>query len=338
MVMRDIQGRDMARNPDELLRKLRGHLANGERLSVVRPMSDGHSNETYFLDGLDAVLRLPPSGTPLLDGHDMATQFQIYAVVGGVEAAPPVPPVLYYCSDIDILGDPFFIMKRAAGIMYPDYGTPLWLTAPPARFRHEMTRNYVDAVVQINKMEPLEVLGPAKSQIAELERWERFAQEAGNASLLKAFTLLKETEPAPSGPAGVVHGDCKPGNTLWVGNRLSSFLDWEMAYNGDPLADLGYLLFFFESDVHPARPELELTGIWKRDQIVEAWQEGTGRSAENVEWYEAAASAKLVSILSYGHHLVQTGKSNDQRMGLWKPIIDATTEMTWDIIKSARIQ
>ena len=54
---------------------------------------------------------------------------------------------------------------------------------------------------------------------------------------------LAENMPS-SGPATIVHGDYRLGNTIFAAEapaRLAAVLDWEMATIGDPLADLGYL-------------------------------------------------------------------------------------------------
>src|SRR3954471_10756434 len=47
-----------------------------------------------------------------------------------------------------------------------------------------------------------------------------------------------------SGPATIVHGDYRLGNTMFAAAapaRLNAILDWEMCTIGDPLADVGYL-------------------------------------------------------------------------------------------------
>ena len=47
-----------------------------------------------------------------------------------------------------------------------------------------------------------------------------------------------------SGPATIVHGDYRLGNTIFAPEppaHLEAVLDWEMATIGDPLADVGYL-------------------------------------------------------------------------------------------------
>ena len=55
-----------------------------------------------------------------------------------------------------------------------------------------------------------------------------------------------------SGPATIVHGDFRLGNTIFASDapaRLVAVFDWEMATIGDPLADLGYLcMMWTEAD------------------------------------------------------------------------------------------
>jgi aminoglycoside phosphotransferase (APT) family kinase protein len=139
---------------------------------------------------------------------------------------------------------------------------------------------------------------------------------------LELIDRLSAIEPHRSGPPTVVHGDPKPGNTMWRSGRLAALLDWEMSYNGEPLDDLGYLLFFFEGPLHPAFLSCNLPGFWNREQIIAEWERLTGRSAAGLQWYEAAALAKLGAILAHGEHLVKSGQSDDERMGRVRPFIE----------------
>ena len=57
-----------------------------------------------------------------------------------------------------------------------------------------------------------------------------------------------------SGPATIVHGDFRLGNTIFAADapaRLEAVLDWEMATIGDPLADLGYLCMMWTESGDP---------------------------------------------------------------------------------------
>ena len=40
---------------------LRRVLPDGDGITGLRAFSTGHSNETYLIEGLDQILRLPPS-------------------------------------------------------------------------------------------------------------------------------------------------------------------------------------------------------------------------------------------------------------------------------------
>ena len=56
---------------------------------------------------------------------------------------------------------------------------------------------------------------------------------------------LARREHAESGPATIVHGDYRLGNTMFAADAPAHFVavfDWEMATIGDPLADVGFAL------------------------------------------------------------------------------------------------
>lgn len=323
----------MSRNPAEICAFLKQHLASGDAVRAVTPMSEGHSNETYSVEGINAILRLPSSEAALLDGHDMLAQFQIYAVLGNMAGAPPVPRVTYYCEDEKFLGAPFFLMEKLPGVPYPDYEVPDWLASPPDAFRDELMCNYVGAFAELHRLPVADVLGRSVDPLDELERWRRFAVLADNGDLVTSFDQLKAIRPQRSGEPTIVHGDCKAANILWDENRVRAVLDWEMAFNGEPLTDLGYMLFFFPSGAHDAQPSFTIPGIWQRDRIISYWEEHTGRSAQGIEWYEALGAGKIAAILSYGHHLALTGQNGDPRMVEWEPHIELTSKVTRRLVE-----
>ena len=66
-----------------------------------------------------------------------------------------------------------------------------------------------------------------------------------------------------SGPATIVHGDYRLGNTMFATDapaRLTAVLDWEMATIGDPLADLGYMCMVWGAGRRPPRRHPRLAG------------------------------------------------------------------------------
>jgi homoserine kinase type II len=87
--------------------------------------------------------------------------------------------------------------------------------------------------------------GPARvaSWVAELRR-DRASD--GDADVARALPLLEEesrrTEALPGAPRGLVHGDLFVDNVLWIGDRPSALLDWEMACVDAFAWDLGVAL------------------------------------------------------------------------------------------------
>jgi len=321
------------RDPVELCERLRSHLIAGERLQAVTPLSTGHSNETYLLDGLDLVLRMPPAGSPLIPfGHGVRVQFELYAILGGLTAAPPVPPVRYFCDDESVLGAPFFLMEALDGEPFDDYGGTTWMNEADEPFRAAVTRNLIEAFAGVNALPALDLLGAPLDNLGELRRWRGMAEAAADEPLLEAFDRLAADPAPPTGPPALVHGDAKFSNALWRDGAVAGVLDVEMSFNGDPAWDLGYLLMYFPSETHGAMPGCGLPGMWDRETVIDCWERTTGRNAAYVTWYEAAADAKVTAILSYGAHLARTGGHADQRMLAWKEWAAAKLAETNDLI------
>ena len=169
----------------------------------------------------------------------MALQFQLFAVLGRLPGAPPVPRVIYYCDDVQVLGAPFYLVERAAGAPFGDYAPADWVVNASESFRGELSLQYVQAIASLSKLQPLDVLGPVKTPREECLRWRSFAKKGGHELLATLLDRLIAAEPPRGGPPALVHGDPKMSNILWLGGRLQSVLDWELAFNGEPLSDLG---------------------------------------------------------------------------------------------------
>lgn len=311
----------MARDLTRLASALRVWLPDGESLEAVVPLSAGHSNETYLLTGLDRILRTPPSEAGLLPPYDMARQFRIMDRVGRVEGGPPVPRMRELCEDPSVIGDPFFTMDRARGEAYEAYQMPEWLKRVDAAFRSAMCEQWVDAIAAVHSL-PTDVVGPPpRTPAEEADHWRRVAEHAAApAELIDLLWRLADDPPPVSGPATPLHGDAKLGNCMWQDGRLTALLDWEMAGVGEPLVEMGYLLWTFESYRNPDSP-----GWSTREQVIARWQQRTGRTAQGLARYEVLGMAKVIAILAAGVHLVKSGQSEDPRFVAWEAAVPQLT-------------
>ena len=311
----------MARDPDRLLCALRAWLPDGASLEAVVPLSAGHSNETYLLTGIDRILRTPPSEAGLLPPYDMARQFRIMDAVGRATGAPPVPRVRELCEDPAVIGDAFFTMDCARGQAYEAYEMPEWVKRADAGFRSAMCEQWIDAIAAVHTL-PAAVIGdPPSTPAAAARCWLRVAEEAeAPRELVDLLARLADDPPPVSGPPAPLHGDAKLGNCLWQGGRLSALLDWEMAGVGEPLVDLGYLIWTYDTYVNPEYP-----GWWSRDQVIARWQQRTGRAVRYLARYEVLGQAKVIAILAAGAQLARSGRSSDPRFASWAAVVPPLT-------------
>ena len=306
------------RDLDSVAAKLRDYLPASVTVGAVEPLTTGFSNDTYLITGADLILRLPPAAGAMVDGHDVIAQARIYAELGEAQHAPPVPGIAAVCEDTSILGAPFFIMERVQGEAIDDLKMRDWFVDGTDVFREKICRNWVSAFAANARLSPLTVLGAEVTPEDDARMWRDFADKANSPELVASFDRLL-ARPAPrSGPAAVVHGDTKLSNLMWRHDEVAAVLDWEMALNGEPLADLGYMLYSFESDYHAATRAQKLGGMLKRDEVIALWEQVSGRSAEGVFWHEIAQIGKIGAIIAEGCNMWDTGRSQDPKLELFK--------------------
>lgn len=306
---------------------LRDYLGCGTTLTAIVPLSTGHSNETYLLEGLERILRLPPSEEGLLPPYDMAAQHAVLAAVGAAAEGPPVPAVHELCTDPDVIGDPFFLMARVAGEAF-EYTTPAWLAAAPATMPERMCAQWIGAVAALHRLPAATFPARPRSAADEARHWLDVARAShAEAALLDVLEDLVRRPPAPSGPPTPIHGDPKHGNCLWSRDgELRALVDWEMAGIGEPLLDLAYIMQFFDlRDL--ASAGFELPGWWTRERTIEEWQRATGREARDLLRYEAIEAAKIGAILALGVELHRSGRASDPRFASWAAVLPAYTAL-----------
>jgi aminoglycoside phosphotransferase (APT) family kinase protein len=124
-----------------------------------------------------------------------------------------------------------------------------------------------------------------------------------------------------SGPATIVHGDFRLGNTIFAPHapaQLAAVLDWEMATIGDPLADLGYLCMMWTEPGDPPGGLREALGsITRREgfptraQLIADYERLTGRSMRDLRWYMTLAIWKSVVFMEGNFKRALLGSTDD---------------------------
>lgn len=315
----------MARDTAALAAGLRGWLKDrGAGITGVRTLSAGHSNETYLVEGIDEILRMPPSEEGLLPPYDMARQHAVLSAVAGAAPGVPLPPILELCTDGDVLGDPFFLMGCIPGDAF-EYSVPDWLAADPVAGADSVCTQWFDALAALHGM-PVDAMPPGGRTVREeAQHWLTVSQEAAaDPRLIAVLEHLVASPPRTSGPPTPVHGDPKHGNCLWQDGRLTGLLDWEMAQVSEPLMDLGYVQQFHDQgDAGLANAGFDLPGWWSPRRMTDEWEARTGRTAVDLDRYVVLAQAKISAIISVGAHLFETGRINDPRFQAFGAVLPA---------------
>ncbi len=305
----------------EKLTAYAGPLLPGDGPLEVERLEAGHSNLTFTVrrEGREWIMRRPPRGPLLPTAHDVIREYRVMDLLSRSGCGVRVPSPTLACEDLEVMGVPFYLMEKVDGEVIREV-LPAW--ADDEQTRHDLGIELVDALVELHSapVEPFVAAGIGKPDgylARQLRRWRgqrdgAKVRELPDCDVLSAW--LEENLP-PSGPSSIVHGDYKLDNVAMApGPRLTAILDWEMATVGDPLADLGYLMSFwlepgetteFEdvAAALSARP-----GFATRDEMIARYEERSGRSVANLDFYTTLAIWKLAILLeaSYSRHLAGT--------------------------------
>src|SRR3954454_6430401 len=212
----------------------------------IEPVGEGHSNVTYAIRRGDArfVLRRPPRPPLPPSAHDVLREARVLRATAGQAR---VPDVLAACTDESVIGAPFYVMEKVSGdVITTEVPEPL---ATPSE-RRRIGTELVDALVELHEIDwqacGLEGFGKPTGYLErQLRRFTGLWEHNKTREIPAVETVgawLREHLPE-SGPATIVHGDFRLGNTMFAPGapaRLVAIFDWEMCTIGDPLADVDY--------------------------------------------------------------------------------------------------
>ncbi len=275
-----------------------------------RLITGGKSNLTYLLvsPAGELVLRRPPTGSILATAHDMSRELRVQTALSG--SAVPVPEILLH-DDGELIGAAFYVMTKVPGIVVRDELPTGYATSPAERAA--LGHALVDTLADLHAVPPADVglstFGrPAGFAERQVRRWSaqiRSSRAAPAPALEELAARLLRTVPPDPRPA-IVHGDYRLDNCMVDcrdGARpgtITGVLDWEMSTLGDPLTDLGLLLFYWRAvrDLAPALVPCVtwMPGFPTTGEVARRWSQRTGIPIDNLDWYVAFAHFKFAGI------------------------------------------
>ncbi|RKN49087.1 phosphotransferase family protein [Micromonospora endolithica] len=309
----------------------RPELAGGELRATL--IAGGKSNLTYLLrtGGHEVVLRRPPLGHVLATAHDMAREHRVISALAPTDV--PVPAALLLCTDPEVIGAPFYLMERVRGEVLRSRSQTDPLHADQ---RRALAMAMMDTLAALHTVDPAQVgladFGRPEGYLArQVRRWAGQLDRSRSRDLPGIDELrdrLAATAPEGANAGRIVHGDYRLDNLLVTADPVAvrAVLDWEMATLGDPLADLGLLLTYWDvlggSDAAAGNPVADglgpRAGFPGGAELIERY---AGRSDVDVgplHWHVALGCFKLAVIcegIHYRHTLGQTLGEGFDRIG-----------------------
>lgn len=314
---------------DALAEYLTEQLGPADTYEVERH-PDGHSNETLFVtwDDRDLVIRRPPPGETAETAHDVLREYRVVDALQGTGV--PLPRTAFASEDHSIIGSDFYGIERLRGDVIR--------TVEPERFaepahRQRIGEQLVDALVEIHELD-YEAVGlgdfgrPEGFTERQVDRWgkqlawafERTADARSVPELEAVGAWLAENVPADHEHA-LIHGDYKLDNVMFgtgTPPELVGVFDWELAALGDPLTDLGWMLFFWHDGDESAPPVPDLMptltareGYPSRRELLERYEDQRGIAVENERFYRVLAVYKLAGLGEMFFRRFLEGNSDD---------------------------
>jgi len=317
-------GRDAARTRSQLEEWFRAREPDAARVSLEilgGPSETGFSSDTLMFDLVvekaaggrerrPLVVRLEPANPfPIFPEYDLGLQFHMMRTLE--HEAVPVPRMIAIETDPAPLGSPFYVMERLEGRVptdTPPYHAEGWIAELDAAVRAAPWFSALDAMAEVHKLDVEDarydfVARPAAGQTplqAQLAYWGHYldwGMERTTYPLLdRALAWLEANQPDGE-PTRLCWGDARISNQMFEGTRCIAVIDWEMAFRGNPEADLAWFVTLDRCFTEGIGIE-RLAGMPDRDTTIARWEERVGRPAASFAYYECFALFRFSAIMA----------------------------------------
>jgi aminoglycoside phosphotransferase (APT) family kinase protein len=310
----------------------RGLPGAGEPIET-HVVSGGASNEIFEFSRGDQriVLRRPPREVPAGRNETMLREYRVLEALNGTDV--PHPEAIAVCEDTNVIGATFYLMGHIDGWSPMSMGS----TWPPpfdtdVEARRGLGFQLVDGIAKLSKVDwrarGLEGFGkPDGFHERQVDRWlshlSRF-QFRELPGINESADWLRHHKPSVYEP-GIIHGDYQFANVMFAHGapaRLAAIVDWEMATVGDPLLDLGWVIMGWprEGD-QPSMDYVDYSGLPTRDELLEYYAKESGRSVDEIDYYEILARFKIAIVLEGGYARYVEGGADNPKMEAFGPIV-----------------
>lgn len=235
----------LAFDPARLDAFVREHLPGLQGTMQLQAIGGGQSNPTFFVSYANRrmVLRKKPEGEVLPSAHAVDREYRVMKALAAT--ALPVPPVLLYHAQDDVVGTPFYLMERVEGRVFTENHLPGMASTE----RRAIYLAMADTLATLHGVDwraaGLEGFGREGGYFErQLRRWQQqweLSRTRDNPAIEELFAWLPEHMPEDD-ETTLTHGDFKLNNLLFhpTEPHVVAVLDWELSTLGHPLADVAF--------------------------------------------------------------------------------------------------
>ena len=212
---------------------------------TLEPVVGGQSNPTFFVTypTRRMVLRKKPAGPLLPSAHAVDREHRIMQALAATGV--PVPRMLAYHGEDDVVGTPFYVMERLEGRVFADCALP---GVTPAE-RRAAYLNMAETLAALHRVD-WRALGLAdfgregqyfQRQVVRWTKQWHLSKTRELPEIDRIAGWLSQHVP-PDDTTTIAHGDFRIGNLMFhpTEPRVVGVLDWELCTLGHPLADAAY--------------------------------------------------------------------------------------------------
>ncbi len=250
---------------------------------VIRmaPESSSGIHSNYSLIAQDASLRL--------------------AATTGVVLAQPFTTE----TDPQWLGTPFMVMPKIEGhVIGGAAAFDPWLMQLDSAAQRLISEHFIDIVATVHSADITSACAkdiPARDNAADLDYWSNYlmwsSASAPDQVLSDSLAWCVANKPRIDPAPVLLWGDVRYGNVIYGDDYApKAVLDWDMSTIGPAEHDLAW--FFAQEDMTIKLTRKKVPGFPDRHQLLDRYQQKTGRQLQDLYWYETFALFRGAALLT----------------------------------------
>ena len=303
-----------------LTRVMQARFGPSAQVTDMTRLSGGASQETW---GFGLEMRSAPTRRLILrrapfqsaaKGEAIGLVKEAHIIGAAARTGTPVPEIIHVCSPEDDLGDAF-IMAHVEG---QTIARKILRDETFSRARSRLAFQCGEALAKIHAVD-LDGLPPdlpISHGLDQVDRYEAIYRgfDMDRPVFELALAWLRQRAPQPL-PATLVHGDFRNGNLMVNPEGLAAVLDWELAHQGDPREDLGWICV---NSWRFGVREKRVGGFGTLEDLLAGYQAAGGQAGEakDLMWFQALGSFKwgIMCLIMYQAFATKADPSIERAM------------------------